>query len=95
MNTEDQLLLISRYQDLLALEPGPLAEPGMAFTYRVGAAGWFALLDRFCQDVMAITRSQGPAELSCRVTDIKEKMGELRIACEGATEQMDFSMSVT
>jgi hypothetical protein len=89
MNAELQLLLVSRYRDLLALESGPLGEPGMAFTYRVGATGWLSLLDRFCQDVTAITRRQGPAGPPCRITDIKEKMGALRIVCDGANERIE------
>jgi hypothetical protein len=52
----------------------------MGFTFRVGAAGWFGLLDKFCRELTAITRSEGTAGFTCRITDIKEKMGELRIA---------------
>src|ERR1700758_2727176 len=87
MNAEQQQSLIDRYPDLLDFEPCPWG-PGMGFTFRVGAAGWFDLLDKFCQGVTAINRSQGTDGIACRVKDIKEKMGELRIACEGANEQI-------
>ena len=87
MKAELQLILISRYPDLLDLEPGPWG-PGMSFTFRVGATGWFDLIDRLCGDIKAIADSRGAAGPICRITDIKEKMGELRIACEGADEQI-------
>ncbi len=89
LNIELQLLPLSHYPDMLILEPGPMGEPGTGFTYRVGANGWFSLLDKLCQDVMAVNRRQGLGGLACRITDIKEKMRQLRIACEGATEQIE------
>jgi hypothetical protein len=60
----------------------------MGFAFRAGAAGWFDLLDKFCQAVTSINRSQGSDAIACKVKYIKEKMGELRIACEGANEQI-------
>jgi hypothetical protein len=89
MKAEQQQLLIDRYPDLLEIEPSPWG-PGMGFTFRVGAAGWFDLLDQFCQAVTSINRSQGIDGIVCRVTYIKEKMGELRITCEGASEQIQI-----
>jgi hypothetical protein len=87
VNAEQQQSLVDCYPDLLEIEPCPWG-PGMGFTFRVGAAGWFDLLDKFCQAVTSINRSQGSAAIACKVKYIKEKMGELRIACEGANEQI-------
>jgi hypothetical protein len=87
MKAELQLTLISRYPDLLDLETGVWG-PGMSFTFLVGAAGWFDLIDRLFRDIMAIAKSRGSAGPICRITDVKEKMGELRIVCEGADEQI-------
>jgi hypothetical protein len=87
MNAEQQEILIDRYPGLLDIEPCPWG-PGMGFTFRVGAAGWFDLLDKFCQAVTSINRSQKIDGIACRVTYIKEKMGELRITCEGANGQI-------
>jgi hypothetical protein len=87
MNAEQQQSLIGRYPDLLKIEPCPWG-PGMGFTFRVGAAGWFDLLNRFCQTVTSINRGQEADVIACQVTYIKEKMGELRITCEGANEQI-------
>ena len=92
MNAEQQQILIDRYPGLLDIEPCPWG-PGMGFTFRVGAAGWFDLLDRFCQTVTSINWSQGTDGIVCRVTYIKEKMGELRITCEGANEQIRILMN--
>jgi hypothetical protein len=87
MNAEQQQGLIDRYPDLLDIEGCPLG-PGMGFTFRVGAAGWFDLLDKFCNAVTSIKRGQGSVSVACKVKDIKEKMGELRIACQGANDQI-------
>ena len=92
MNADQQQILIDRYPGLLDIEPCPWG-PGMGFTFRVGAAGWFDLLDRFCQTVTSINWSQGTDGIACRVTYIKEKMGELRITCEGANEQIRILMN--
>ena len=85
MNDELQQTLIDRYPDLLDLESGPWGV-GMSFTVRVGAAGWFVLIDQFCEQV---TREKERFGLACRITRIKEKLGELRILCEGANEQIE------
>jgi hypothetical protein len=87
MNAEQQQSLIDRYPDLLAIEACPWGS-GLGFTLRVGAAGWFDLLNRFCQTVTSINRGQEADVIACQVTCIKEKMGELRIACEGSNEQI-------
>jgi len=87
MNGWQQQGLIDRYPDLLEIEPCPWG-PGMEFTFRVRAAGWFDLLDRFCHAVTFINRRQGSDAIACKVKYIKEKMGELRIACDGANEQI-------
>jgi hypothetical protein len=85
MNDSLQQILIDRYPDLMNIESGPWGA-GMGFTVRVGAAGWFGLIDQFCRQV---TREKERFGLACRITRIKEKLGELRILCEGANEQIE------
>ncbi len=80
MNAELQQTLVDRYAELLVLEAGPWG-PGMGFTYRVGAAGWFDLLDRLFRQIVAL-------RTGCRITLVKEKMGELRISCDSADDRV-------
>jgi hypothetical protein len=80
MNAQLQQTLVDRYPRLLDLESGWWG-PGMGFTYRVGAAGWFDLLDRLFQQIATL-------RTGCVITRVKEKMGELRIYCDDADDQV-------
>jgi hypothetical protein len=80
MHAELKQTLVDRYPDLLDLETGPWG-PGMSFTYRVGADGWFDLLDRLFQKIATL-------RIGCRITAVKEKMGQLRISCNNADDQV-------
>jgi hypothetical protein len=92
MNAELQQTLIDRYPDLLDIESCPWGL-GMGFSVRVGAEGWFNLLDKFCKEVTSKSRSLRTDGFDCRVTYIKEKMGELRIVCEGSDDQIQALIS--
>lgn len=80
MDPEQQQLLIDRYPSLLDIESGPWG-PGMGFTVRVGASGWFHLIDELCRKIVHINSRS-------RITEIKEKLGELRIVCHVADERI-------
>ena len=85
MDADLQQVLIDRYPNLLNIDPSPWG-PGMGFTIRVGAAGWFGLLDRLFLQIEK--EQEGGISEDCHITSIKEKMGELHFTYEGADEQV-------
>jgi hypothetical protein len=74
MTHEQELVLLNRYPDLF--DPDTLAwNRSTGFTLQLGAPGWFALIDAMCKRLSA--------NGSCRVHELKEKVGELRVAYDG------------
>jgi hypothetical protein len=74
MTHEQELILLNRYPELFDRDTLPWNR-NTGFTLQLGACGWFALIDAMCRRLSA--------DGSCRVHELKEKVGELRVTCEG------------
>ncbi len=85
MTPEQEQLLIDRYPNLFDPDHRPWSRT-TGFTLQVSAAGWFELIDALCQRLSAAG--------GCKVTEIREKVGELRVTCEGETDEIRYEIDL-
>lgn len=85
MTHEQELILLDRYPDLFDRDALPWSRT-TGFTLQVPSGGWFPIIDALCARLSAAG--------SCHIREIKEKVGELRITCEGADDTMKREIEI-